>query len=67
MEPQLQVRPDRDEFDALASQWALVPIWAELLADVSTPVGLFHALAGDGPGSCSRAWSDPSAGADFPS
>jgi anthranilate synthase component 1 len=28
----------------------MVPVWAELLADVSTPVGLFPALAGDGPG-----------------
>ena len=44
------VRPDRETFDALASDWPLVPIWSELLADVSTPVGLFPALAGDGPG-----------------
>ena len=28
----------------------MVPVWTELLADVSTPVGLFPALAGDGPG-----------------
>jgi anthranilate synthase component 1 len=28
----------------------MVPVWAELLADVSTPVGLFPAVAGDGPG-----------------
>ena len=27
-----------------------MPVWTELLADVSTPVGLFPALAGDGPG-----------------
>ena len=44
------VRPDRETFDALASDWPLVPIWSELLADVSTPVGLFPALAGDGSG-----------------
>jgi anthranilate synthase component I len=50
VEPQLQVRPDRATFDALASRWPLVPVWAELIADVSTPVGLFPALAGDGPG-----------------
>jgi anthranilate synthase component 1 len=48
--PALVVRPDRETFDALARQWALVPVWAELLADVSTPVGLFPAVAGDGPG-----------------
>ena len=28
----------------------MVPVWSELLADVSTPVGLFPAVAGDGPG-----------------
>jgi anthranilate synthase component 1 len=46
----LDPRPDRETFDALARDWALVPVWAELLADVSTPVGLFPALAGEGPG-----------------
>jgi anthranilate synthase component I len=45
-----RMRPDRETFDALATDWPLVPIWAELLADVSTPVGLFPAIAGDGPG-----------------
>jgi anthranilate synthase component 1 len=50
VEPHLQVRPDRETFDALAERWPLVPVWAELLADVCTPVGLFPALAGDGPG-----------------
>jgi anthranilate synthase component 1 len=46
----LQVRPDRETFDALAHEWPLVPVWTELLADISTPVGLFPSLAGDGPG-----------------
>lgn len=50
MAPKLEVWPDRDGFDALAREWALVPVWAELLADVSTPVGLFPAVAGSGPG-----------------
>ena len=50
MEPELEVRPDRRSFDALAADWPLVPVWAELLADVSTPVGIFPAIAGDGPG-----------------
>jgi anthranilate synthase component I len=45
-----RIRPDRETFDSLASEWPLVPVWSELLADVSTPVGLFPALAGDGPG-----------------
>ena len=47
---QVKVRPDRETFDALAAEWPLVPMWTELLADVSTPVGLFPALAGHGPG-----------------
>ncbi len=50
MEPILQIRPDRATFDTLAHEWPIVPVWAELLADVSTPVGLYPALAGDGPG-----------------
>jgi len=44
------LRPTREAFDDLARAWPLVPVWAELLADVSTPVGLFPAVAGDGPG-----------------
>ena len=47
---ELKIRPDRGVFEALAREWPLVPVWAELLADVSTPVGLFPAIAGDGPG-----------------
>jgi anthranilate synthase component 1 len=46
----LKVRPDRGTFDRLADAWPLVPVWAELLADVATPVGLFPAVAGNGPG-----------------
>ena len=46
----LRIGLDRETFDALAAEWPLVPVWAELLADVSTPVGLFPELAGDGPG-----------------
>jgi anthranilate synthase component 1 len=46
----LHVHPDRPTFERLADAWPLVPVWAELLADVGTPVGLFPAVAGDGPG-----------------
>ncbi|MBA3363325.1 MAG: chorismate-binding protein, partial [Actinobacteria bacterium] len=46
----LAIRPDRNGFEALAREWALVPMWAELLADVSTPVGLFPTVADAGPG-----------------
>ena len=47
---ELQIRPDRESFDTLAASWPLVPVWAELLSDVSTPVGLFPGLAAGGPG-----------------
>jgi anthranilate synthase component 1 len=50
MDVSLRVRPDRETFDRLAADWPLVPVWAEVLADVATPIGLFPALAGDGPG-----------------
>ena len=50
MAPRIEVRPDRETFDALARTWALVPVWTELLADVSTPVGLFPSVAGADPG-----------------
>jgi anthranilate synthase component I len=46
----LRIHPDRDAFERLAAEHPLVPVWAELLADVTTPVGLFPAVAGDGPG-----------------
>jgi anthranilate synthase component I len=46
----VRVRPDRETFDTLAKTWPLVPVWAELLADVSTPVGVFPSLAAGGPG-----------------
>ena len=49
MEGALHLRPDKKAFAALAADRPLVPVWAELLADVSTPVGLFPAVAGDGP------------------
>ena len=44
----LRVRPDRETFAAMAAEFPMVPVWAELLSDVSTPVGIFDALAGDG-------------------
>ena len=46
----MRVRPDRDTFEREAEGFALAPVWTELLADVSTPVGVFPALAGDGSG-----------------
>ena len=44
------MRPDRDEFHALAAEHTVVPVWAELLADLETPVSAFLKLVGDGEG-----------------
>src|SRR5215470_19354162 len=46
----LRIHPNRDAFARLAAEHPLVPVWTELLADVTTPVGLFPAVAGTGPG-----------------
>ena len=46
----MRARPDREAFERQADGYALGPVWTELLADVSTPVSVFPALAGDGPG-----------------
>src|SRR5438067_4024899 len=46
----IRIHPSEEAFAELAREWPLVPMWAELLADVSTPVGLFPSLAGEGPG-----------------
>ena len=39
-------RPSREEFAALARQYTVVPVWRELLADLTTPVAAFARLAG---------------------
>jgi anthranilate synthase component I len=38
--------PSRDEFAALARQYSVVPVWRQLLADLTTPVAAFARLAG---------------------
>ncbi len=42
-------RPSRDDFASLARNYTVVPVWRELLADLTTPVAAFARLAGDGP------------------
>ena len=39
----------RDDFAALAERYTVVPVWRELLADLTTPVAAFARLAGSGP------------------
>ena len=44
------LKPDKSDFHALAREHRVVPVWRELLADLTTPVAAFSRLAGDGPG-----------------
>jgi anthranilate synthase component 1 len=44
------LRPTRDEFRALARDHTVIPVWRELLADLTTPVAAFARLVGDEPG-----------------
>jgi len=46
----LRLRPSREEFRSLAAQHTVVPVWAELLADLETPVAAYVKLVGDEPG-----------------
>ena len=48
--PELRMQPGREEFHALAAQHTVVPVWAELLADLETPVAAYLKLVGDGEG-----------------
>ena len=44
------VHPSRDEFAALARGWTIVPVWCELLADLTTPVAAYARLVRGEPG-----------------
>jgi anthranilate synthase component I len=44
------VKPSRDEFRALSRTHTVIPVWRELLADLTTPVAAFARLIGDKPG-----------------
>ena len=46
----LRMRPSREEFHRLAADHTVVPVWAEVLGDLDTPVGAFLKLCGDGEG-----------------
>ncbi|HEY9558661.1 MAG TPA: anthranilate synthase component I [Acidimicrobiales bacterium] len=46
----MTLRPSRDEFRALARDHTVIPVWRELLADLTTPVAAFARLVGDEPG-----------------
>jgi anthranilate synthase component 1 len=44
------IRPSLDEFRTLARTHTVIPVWRELLADLTTPVAAYSRLVGDGTG-----------------
>jgi anthranilate synthase component 1 len=44
------VKPSRDDFRALARDHVVVPVWREVLGDLTTPVAAFLRVVGDRPG-----------------
>ena len=40
------IRPSRQEFHALANRYTVVPVWREMLADLTTPVAAYARVAG---------------------
>ncbi|MEO7429245.1 MAG: anthranilate synthase component I [Acidimicrobiales bacterium] len=46
----MTLRPSREEFRDLARAHTVIPVWRELLADLTTPVAAFARLVGDEPG-----------------
>ena len=44
------LQPGREEFRALARDHTVVPVWREVLADLTTPVAAFLRIVGDEPG-----------------
>ena len=44
------IRPTPDEFRTLARTHTVIPVWRELLADLTTPVAAFARLVGDDTG-----------------
>ena len=42
--------PDRREFHRLAREWTVIPVWRELVADLTTPVAAFMRTVGAEPG-----------------
>ncbi len=44
------IQPDQEEFRALARNYRVVPVWREVLADLTTPVAAFARVVGSGDG-----------------
>ena len=46
----MKFRPTREEFAVLAAEYTVVPVWTEVLADLTTPVAAFSRVVGEGEG-----------------
>jgi anthranilate synthase component 1 len=46
----LEVHPGKDTFRRLAESYSVVPVWADVLADLETPVSAYLKLVGDAAG-----------------
>ncbi len=46
----MTLRPDRDAFRQLARDHTVIPVWREVLGDLTTPVAAFARVVGDEPG-----------------
>jgi anthranilate synthase component 1 len=44
------INPSRDQFRSLARDHTVIPVWRELLADLTTPVAAYARLVGEGTG-----------------
>ena len=44
------INPSRDQFRSLARDHTVIPLWRELLADLTTPVAAYARLVGEGTG-----------------
>jgi anthranilate synthase component 1 len=44
----MQIFPSRDEFEGLASEGNLIPVYADLMADFETPVSVYSKLKSEG-------------------
>ena len=48
--PEPVYRVTKDQFESLASNYSVVPVWREVAADLETPVSAYMKLAGDAAG-----------------
>ncbi|MBP2656483.1 MAG: anthranilate synthase component [Firmicutes bacterium] len=46
----MKLYPDKDEFIRLAEKFNTIPVYADLPADLETPVSLYYKIVGDEPG-----------------